>query len=101
MDTATPPKRKSLWLDFDALRFQPPGRREWLRVFLCVRGAWLSLCLAVGGVVLPLLALVVLWRMRLPGRTTPADAPVVQTARWLAVATLASWPALIVARTMG
>ncbi len=65
------------------------------------RGARLSLGLAVGGLVLPLLSLVVLWRVMLPGRTTPADAPVVQAARWLAVATLASWAAFIVVRALG
>ena len=65
------------------------------------RGAWTSLGLAVGGVLVPLLAIIVLWRVMLPGRTTPADAPVVQAARWLAVATLASWAALIVARALG
>ena len=65
------------------------------------RGARLSLGLAVGGVVLPLLSLVALWRVMLPGRTTPADAPVVQAARWLAVATLALWAAVIVVRALG
>lgn len=65
------------------------------------RGAWLSLSLVVGGVVLPLLSVVVLWRVMLPGRTTPADAPVVQAARWLAVATLASWATVIVVRALG
>ncbi|MDP3232993.1 MAG: hypothetical protein Q8N26_09465 [Myxococcales bacterium] len=42
----------------------------------------------------------VLWRVMLPGRMTPADAPVVQAARWLAVATLASWAALLVVRAL-
>ncbi len=65
------------------------------------RGARVSLGLAVAGVLLPLLSLVVLWRVMLQGRTTPADAPVVQAARWLAVATLASWAAAIVVRAFG
>lgn len=76
------------------------GSRSEARLHIS-RGAWLSLGLAVGGVVLPLLSVVVLWRVMLPGRTTPADAPVVQAARWLAVATFASWAAVIVVRALG
>lgn len=66
------------------------------------RSAWVSLGLAIAGVALPPLAIVVLWRVvLLPGRMMPADEPVLQAARWVSVAALTLWAAVIIVRALG
>lgn len=65
-------------------------------------GAWVSLGLAVAGVILPPLALVALWRtVLLSRRSMPAEAPVLQSARWIAIASLLLWAAFVVIRALG
>ncbi len=65
-------------------------------------GAWGSLGLAVGGVILPPLAFVALWRTELlRRRSMPAEAPVLQSARWVAVGSLVFWAGIVIVRALG